>query len=592
MSALLKVTLVAPLIGLSLFLLNLAGPVHRAHAPASHLPDRWWPTYGGSLANTRHADLHDIAPANVGSLKLAWKFNTGISGAFEATPIAVDGVVYVTTGRDNGVFAVDAASGKLKWHYVPRVSSAPYIFSVNRGVAVAGGRVFITTLDAHIIALDAQTGKALWNTRIGDPHDGLSETAAPLAWNGLVFIGSSGNEFGVRGSFSAYSQRDGTLKWRWWTVSRGWEGRYAAAAHGLPLHRNIRAERASARHLSEAWKHGGGAVWMTPALNAREATIYLSTGNPAPAFRGDRRPGDNLYTDSIVALDARSGTLKWYYQETPHDVWDFDASSPPVLFDTHDAAGTVVPAVGEAGKTGLLYILDRRNGRLIRISDSFTAQTLRYDPPSAGGQKLDFGGALGPVAFDRATQSVYVDATIQPQTLRTSATPLQPWSPGSVEWTGGGSEDTQIGSDALSAIDVNSGRRRWSTSVPSVDFSGILSTPGLVFLGEQYTGVFRAYDAATGKVLWQVRPAEELATPFDLRDAGGQFIYATRTKATHFWHRVRHIAESPIGSGSASINSPAVAYRYNGREYILIGSNVFEQFTHRGGDTLFAFALP
>ena len=208
--------------------------------------------------------------------------------AFEATPIAVDGVVYVTTGGNNGVFAIDAASGRQRWHYIPSVGSAPYIFSVNRGVAVAGGRVFITTLDAHIIALDARSGKALWNTRIGNPHDGLSETAAPLAWNGLVFIGSSGNEFGVRGSFSAYSQQDGTLKWRWWTVSRGWEGRYTTAAHGLPLHRDIRAERASADRLSDAWKHGGGAVWMTPALNAQEATIYLSTGNPAP--RIPRRP--------------------------------------------------------------------------------------------------------------------------------------------------------------------------------------------------------------------------------------------------------------------------------------------------------------
>ncbi len=590
-----KFKIAAPLVAV-LILLTIAASITAfgfitalasSTSAASDLPDRWWVTYGGSYANTRHVDLDQINPSNVASLKLAWKFNTGVFGEFESSPIVVDGVVYLTTGADNSVFALDAATGRLKWRYVPHVGLAPYIFAVNRGVAVANGRVFLTTLDAHLMALDEHTGKPVWDARVGDSRQGLSETAAPLAWNGLVFVGSSGNEFGVRGSFSAYAQKDGRLVWRWWTVSPGWEGKFAATVHGLSLHRDIARERALAAHTHDAWKHGGGAVWMTPALNPKEATIYLSTGNPAPAFNGDRRPGDNLYTDSIVALDARSGKLKWYYQETPHDVWDFDASSPPIVFDALDSSGHPIPAVAEAGKTGLLYILDRRTGKVIRISDSFTAQPLVYHPPSARGAELDFGGTLGPLSYDSALHAAFVDAVIQPQILRTEQLPA--WSPSTDQWTGGGSEDTAKGSDILTAIDVNTGHKLWSTPVPSVDFSGLLSTPGLVFLGEQGTGDFRAYDSVTGKVLWNVHPTDVIVSPFDAREVTGQLAYAVAKRFSGLWHRARH---TESGFGDAMINSPPIAYRMNGREYILIGSNEFHGYTHAGGDTLFAFTLP
>jgi glucose dehydrogenase len=277
------IALVAGLCGMSLL-----SACEASSGTATHGPDRWWPSYGGSYENTRSSDLTDIGPANVGSLRLAWKFNTGIHGQFETSPIVVDGVMYFTTGPDNGVYAVNAATGAPLWHFAPTLGHTRYVFNVNRGVAVDGGRVFLTTLDDQLIALDAHTGKVVWNARVGDPRQGLSETAAPLAWSGMVLVGSAGNEYGVRGSFSAYSERNGKLLWRWWAVGPGWEGAFTTSVHGYSLHRNIARERQSLARYRDAWTTGGGAVWMTPALSPRDGAIYLATGNPAPASTRER----------------------------------------------------------------------------------------------------------------------------------------------------------------------------------------------------------------------------------------------------------------------------------------------------------------
>ncbi|MGH7727698.1 MAG: pyrroloquinoline quinone-dependent dehydrogenase [Vulcanimicrobiaceae bacterium] len=501
--------------------------------------------------------------------------------------------MYFTTGPDNGVYALDAASGVLRWHYVPKLGRAESIFSVNRGVAVASGRVFYATLDDHLIALDAQTGKKIWESRIGNPSDGLSEDAAPLAWAGLVFVGSAGNEFGVRGSYSAYSQQDGKLVWRWWAVSPGWEGTFRNTVRGYPLHRDIRRERASRGRFRDAWKTGGGAVWMTPALGPQESTIYLSTGNPAPAFNGDRRPGDNLYTDSVVALDARSGKMKWYYQETPHDVWDYDASSPPVLVDALDAAGRRVPAVVEAGKTGWLYVLDRRTGRLLRISEPFVPQPRIYEPLTRKGttiQPANGGGAIGPIAYDPAMHVAFVAGNVEPEIGQTFE--VEPWRAGGGEgqWKAGAMTD--VSEDAhslLSAIDVDTGRIRWVRPVPSLIYTGgPLSINGLVFLAEQSTGRFKAYDAASGKVLWQVTPGSAVLSHFDVRDRALHVVSAIIQKVTSVWRRVRHHADDNFEDNRA----PPVAYRADGREYIVVVSDLYGHSPRAGGDTVFAFALP
>jgi outer membrane protein assembly factor BamB len=419
----------------------------------------------------------------------------------------------------------------------------------------------------------------------------LREDAAPLAWKGLVFVGSAGNEMGVRGCYTAYSQENGKLVWRWWSVSRGWEGAFRNSVHGHALHRNVVKERADLARYPDAWKNGGGAIWMTPALSSQDSTIYLSTGNPAPAFNAVRRPGDNLYTDSIVALDARTGRIKWYYQETPHDVWDYDASSPPVLVDALDESGKRVAAVAEAGKTGWLYVLERKTGKLLRITP-FVPQPNVYPHLGTVGDPIqpgDLGGAIGPVAYDPAAHAVFVAGNVQPEIGMTL--PLEPWRPGSADqWTGG--NQTEVASvhaeGRLSAIDTDSGRIRWSASTTDLIFGGPLSTNGLVFLGEQETGNFRAYDAATGNVLWQVNPGEMPLARFDFRERARQIVSQADKTTRGWWHRVRHEADY----SSEDIHAPPIAYRMNGREYIAIASNVYSRTLRPGGNTIFVFALP
>jgi alcohol dehydrogenase (cytochrome c) len=555
-------------------------------------PDRWWPSYGGTFANTRHAELAQIGPRTVGLLKLAWKFNTGVHGQLETSPIVVDGVMYLTTGPDNGVYALDAATGALKWKYAPTRGSVRYVFDVNRGVAVAAGRVFFMTLDARLIALDARNGTRIWDAVIGDTHQGLSETAAPLAAAGLVFVGSSGNEYGVRGSYSAYSQKDGKLVWRWWVTSPGWEGTFENTVRGFPLHRDIARERASRARFRDAWKQGGGAIWMTPALSEPDSAVYLSTGNPAPAFNGERRPGDNLYTESIVALDMHSGKLKWYYQETPHDVWDYDASSPPVLIDALDGAGRRLPAVAEAGKTGWLYILDRKTGRPLRVSEPFIPQPHVYEPFTAAGVRVqpgDMGGAIGPIAYDPARHAAFVAGNVAPEIAQTFKPPA--WSADSEDqWEGGTMTEIEPahGTSLLSCVDVDTGRILWSRPEPNLIYGGLLSTNGLVFMGQAGSGTFRAYDASNGKVLWDVNPGDTLLSNSGLRDRALHMISTIDVAARKLWRRVRQTADY----SSEDIHAPPVAYRMGGREYIAIASDVHERGRRAGGNTVFAFTLP
>jgi alcohol dehydrogenase (cytochrome c) len=559
-----------------------------AHSLASE-----WPTYGGTYANTRHVDLGQINARNVASLRLAWTFSTGVYGQFETSPVVVGDTLYFTTGLTNMVFALDAATGALRWRYAPKVGNAPYIEQVNRGVAVSNGRVFVATLDDQLIALDASTGTPVWNVRVGNPAEGLSETMAPLAWNGLVFVGSSGGEYGIRGSFSAYSQTDGHLVWRWWTVSPGWEGRYVTAVHGIPLHRDVGRERRSARRYRDAWRHGGGPVWMTPALSPAEGTIYLSTGNPAPNFNGEARPGDNLYTDSIVALEAQSGRMRWYYQETPHDLWDYDAASPPVLFDTVDAVGRHVPAVGEAGKTGWFYILDRRTGTLLRLSQPFIPQLHLYAPPLANGrivQPGEGGGAIGPVAFDPTLHAIFVAGIVVHE--RAQQDPVVPWRSGA-EWQAGSQTWVGHGFSLLSRIDVDTGRIIWRRRIANPIVGGALSADDVVFIGEEGTGAFDAFDARSGTLLWQSRPAA-------VADAAERSFASTLVRAwqtagrvfTRLWLRVRNQAQT-TQSSDEDIHAPPIAYVVNGREFVVVAADrPYSTLRPNAGDTLYAFTLP
>ena len=563
----------------------LDGRMHPTALPAQAFDE--WPTYGHDYANTRHVELTQIDARNVASLEPAWRYTLDASGPMESSPVVHDGIIYVTSAERDGVVALDASSGALRWQFWPKLTRFFVCCSkANRGVAVAGGRAFVATLDGHLVALDAVTGKQLWSQAIGDPRAGFSETAAPLAWRDMVTIGSAGSEFGIRGSYSALRQSDGKLLWRWWATNPGWEGSYVKRVNGHSLHRDTARERANAPRYRDAWRHGGGTVWMTPALDPASATIYLSTGNPAPDYNGDMRPGDNLYTDSIVALDARTGAMRWFYQEVPHDLWDYDAGSPPFLFGALDARGRLVAAVGEASKTGWLYILDRSTGKVVRISDGIVPQRRIFQTSAGMIEPGGAGGALGPSSYDPRRHRAFVVAVERPEIWEPQ--PAQPFEPGK-EWKAGLVHMTIGALNYVDAVDVDTGHVVWRRYLSgargqhtNVGFiSGSLSAGDIVFVAEP-TGALFALSADTGHVLWHYEIAQTFKRPApSWRDRFADFIGGI------FGRRAVQVSASPT---IAHLDAPPIRYVAAGREYIAVCADVTSDGVER--NVVLAFALP
>src|SRR3954447_16140059 len=317
-------------------------------------PAEDWVTNGGSLSNRRYSPLDQITAKNVGDLKGVWlthlaKAATGAKYSAESHPVVYRGTLYVSTGA-NDVFAVDVATGKIRWRY--RAHLPQDITSVccgwgNRGVALGGGRVYMGQLDGTLVALDQRTGKRVWRSKIEDWRNGYTITSAPLYFDGRVYTGISGGEFQARGRLTAVDAKTGKVDWRFYTVP----GPGEVGHDSWPAN-------------SDAWKRGGAPIWQTPAVDPQLGMLYLSTGNASPDDFGGARAGDNLFTSSIVAIDAKTGKYRWHYQLVHHDIWDYDAPSPVVLFNAQ-IQGKQRQALAEASKTGWVYILDRRTGKPI-----------------------------------------------------------------------------------------------------------------------------------------------------------------------------------------------------------------------------------
>ncbi len=488
-----------------------------------------WTNSGHGYANDRFSPLNEVNAGNVTSLVPVAIAQTGFTASFETTPVVVNGVMYITTPMVNdkqAVIAMDGATGREMWRYVyndqlNHICCGP----VNRGVVAAYGMVFFDTLDDHLIALDAKTGKPAWSVRVADAPVGYSETMAPQAYAGMVIIGSAGGEWATRGFVAAYSATDGKPIWRFDTTDpKSWAG--------------------------DSWKRGGAAVWTTPAIDTARGLVIFSVGNPNPDLNGTVREGDNLYSDSIVALNAKTGALAWYYQEVPHDVWDYDAVSNVVLFDAMDN-GQMVPAAGEAGKTAWFYIVNRETGKLIRKSVPFDQQQNMFAQPTvAGVQSLpgaNGGSEWSPPAYSPLTHAVYVLGMNQLMTFKTETT--TPLVPGLIRLGStfsnvpGGVQD-----GTLTAIDVNTGSILWNQTVPQPMMGGALATAGnLVFSGEG-NGWFDAFDATSGKLLWRFN----------------------------------------LGAG---VNAPPVAYQVNGHEYIAVAAGGNFQIGYPLGDAVAIFTL-
>jgi alcohol dehydrogenase (cytochrome c) len=512
-----------------------------------------WAIYGHDYTNQRYSPLAQITTANVGSLKMAWMYQTGISrlGSFETSPTVVDGVMYLTTPY-NTAMAVDARTGQQIWRYEHKPSITAPIYCCgpnNRGVAISGNSVFMGTLDARLVALDSKTGAVKWDVEVADPEAGYSLTITPLIVDNFVIVGSSGAEYGIRGFVKAYNKDDGKLAWTFYTLpDKGWEGNFAEkTGEGEDLKRDIAAEKAAMAQYSDAWKRGGGSVWMTPAYDPASHNIFFAVGNPSPDLDGSVRPGDNLYTESIVAVDARTGEYKWHYQQVPHDVWDFDATSPPVIVKLKNGK----TAVAEAGKTAFVYVLDAETGKLIRKSDEFNRHENYFVQPTPEGVRMlpgaNGGSEWSPPAVNPNLGYMYVLGLEQPMNYITHSAPYEKgklWLGSAFKAVPG---EKQYGT--FTAINLNTGKRAWQVKTEQPMIGGALATAGnLVFTGEG-NGHFNAYDARTGKTLWSF-------------------------------------------TGGAGCNAPPVTYSLDGKQYIAVACGGNYQLGYPLGDAVMVFALP
>jgi alcohol dehydrogenase (cytochrome c) len=510
-----------------------------------------WLMYGHDYTNDRYSGLSQINTSNVATLTPKWIFQTGIVASFENTPVVYNGMMYVTTAY-NHLFALNARTGRMVWRYDQKLGTTIFCCGpVNRGVAVAYGLVYMATLDAQLVALSAATGKVMWRKQIADPTLGYSETLAPVVYKNLVIVGISGAEYGIRGFVSAYDAHNGNLMWRWYTIpSSGWQGKWSTTTpEGEPLHRNIAAEKMAWARYSDAWKRGGGSMWQTPAIDPQLNLIYMGIGNPSPDLDGGIRPGDNLYTESIVAVNAGNGHLVWYYQEVPHDVWDLDQTSPPLLFNVTQN-GQTIAAVGDAGKTGWFYILDRRTGKRIIRSQAFVPQQNIFAQPTAQGARMlpgaNGGAEWNPSSYSPQTRFAYVAGLHQPMTY---AWHYAPYQAGRL-WLGSAfvsiPGERQYGT--FTAIDTDTGKIAWQKQVDQPMMGGsVVTAGGVVFIGEG-NGQFDAFDAKTGDKLWQFQ-------------------------------------------AGAGVNAAPSAFALDGQEYIAVAAGGNFQLSYPYGDAVIVFGL-
>jgi quinohemoprotein ethanol dehydrogenase len=537
-----------------------------------------WPTNGGSFYNQRWSPLDEINRDNVTNLKAVWRAHLNGSGmetkhSAEGTPIYQDGVLYMSTG-DSDVFAVDVESGELKWDYVsvfPEGMGEQVCCGWdNRGVAIGGGKVYVGQLDAKLVALDQETGEVSWEAQGARWEDGYSITSAPLYYDGLVITGYAGAEKGVRGRVQAFDAETGESVWTFYTIP----GPGEIGHETWPQDNDV-------------WQYGGGTVWQTPALDPDLGLVYFSTGNPGPDMNGAIRQGDNLFTASIVAVDVRTGEYRWHFQQVHHDLWDYDAPNPVILFDL-DLNGETRKAVAEASKTGWVYILDRITGEPLigieekpvpQLAEQFTSPTqphpvgdafipqfidvapegtplvnqgriftpFLYEPvlvqPGLAG-----GANWAPSAYDPQRQTMYVCASESSVALFMEDTEVLD-EHGTETWTGGNfGGSTRQTKGIVAAIDMTTNKLVWQFRWQDACYSGFLSTAGeLLFVGRS-DGRLTALDTDTGMQVWEFQTG-------------------------------------------AGMNAPAISFEKDGTQYIAAysGGNLFQGSAR--GDSLWLFSL-
>src|SRR5437867_2170665 len=496
-----------------------------------------WLTYSGGYSGNRHSLLRQITPGNVANLEQKWVFQGSVLGAWQSTPLVVDGMMYVTQ-RPNDVLALDAKTGRAFWMY--RYNTPPdqkaCCGSNNRGVAVLGNALFMGTLDAHLIALDTRTGQRLWDVEVANYKNGYSITLSPLVIKDKVLVGVGGGEFGIRGFVAAYDARTGKEAWRFNTIP----------GPGEPGHETWK---------NDAWKSGGGSVWVTGTYDPELNLTYWGVGNPGPDWNPEQRPGDNLYTDSVIALDPDTGRLRWHFQFTPNDPYDYDSVQVPVLVDMN-WNGAPAKLMVWGNRNGYFYVLDRVTGKFllgkpfVKVNwasglDERGRPIQTPQPPGAPTWPGNQGGTNWyPPAYSPRTGLFYFSAWEDYATIYRRE--LSEYQPGR-NFSGGGftvltpvpgapavgvgrrspinNWTDAVGNGAVLAIDPRSGEQKWKFEQFDVSDSGILTTASdLLFTGGR-EGYFHALDARTGTLLWKASLGGQIVNgPMSYEVDGKQYV--------------------------------------------------------------------
>jgi alcohol dehydrogenase (cytochrome c) len=535
---------------------NGQGPVTSADLAAGTADPKQWLLYGGDYANTRHSPIKELNPEAVRDMRVAWAFATGTDGQFEVSPVIYDGIMYVTASH-NRLFALDPTSGELFWRYDHQQPDDLKICCgpVNRGVGITGDLVLMATLDARLLAFNRKTGELVWNVELAPYVDGFSATSAPLIVNDMAIIGIAGGEFGVRGFFDAYDVGTGERLWRHYTVPA--EGEFGVDTWA-----------------GDSYKSGGAPAWTSGAYDPETDTLFWTTGNPSPDWNGDLRAGDNLFSNTLLAIDPSTGERKWHFQFTPHDVWDYDGNTQIFLVDvTRD--GETIKAIVQPNRNGYFYIINRNTGEFIAASpyveevnwatiddngrpvvnpDAYPVEepTFRVCPSNLGGMNGAWTGAFNP-----DLGLAYIPVVEACQLFQKGIVAFVKGQPfmGGTPLTLDIDEGRAHGH--LSAVDVNTGEVRWRYMDVHSMMGGALSTAGgVVFTGNQ-SGYALALDGASGEVLWKFK----------------------------------------MGGG---VRSQPVAYQIDGRTFVAIGSgnwNTLAAFSGGPDDIpegghLFVFELP
>ena len=492
-----------------------------------------WLTYSGTMMSQRHSLLTQINPQNVKNLEQQWVFQARSLEKFEATPLVVDGIMY-TVQAPNDVVALDPVTGRVFWtySYSPSPQSRPCCGRVNRGVAIVGDTLFMGTIDAHLLAIDAKNGRPLWNTTVAKDESGYAITHAPLVVKDKVIVGVAGGEFGIRGFIAAYDVRTGKEVWRFYTIP----------GPGEPGHESW---------SGDSWKTGGASVWMTGSYDPALNLTYWGIGNAGPDYNGDLRVGDNLYSSSVVALDADTGKLKWYYQHSPHDEFDYDSVQVPVLADIA-FGGQPRKVMLWANRNGFFYVLDRATGQFLLgkpfvevnwasgFDEKGRPMRISGKVPTAEGTVI-FPGNQGGTnwyspSFSPRTGLFYIPSWVNYSSIYikadaeyTEGRRFVGTSPRSlIGGLGGAKTNTRRedeGYGAVRAIDPKTGERKWEFKMNDVTDAGILTTASDLLFSGGREGYFYALDARNGELLWKANVGGAVAAgPMSYAVNGRQYI--------------------------------------------------------------------